>query len=138
MRSAHWLGRCLDTPSSSPSSAEGNGGEGASGRQGWAGGCAFSLGRLKGKFMLSVPASRGNTMSLQHVGRCIYSTRRLRLGLTCGQTWDPMPPQAGLSLTSGLHGTAPGQGIPGLFFLLPWNSLLPLWASSELFALTNN
>lgn len=85
---AHWLGRCSDTPSPSPCSAEGNWGEGASGLQGWAGGCAFSLGRLKGKFMLSVPASRGNTMSLQHVGRCIYSTRRLRLWPTWGQTRD--------------------------------------------------
>lgn len=63
-----------------PSSAEGKGGEGASGRQGWAGGCACSLGRLKGTFMLSVPATRGNTVSLQRVGHCIYSTRRLRLG----------------------------------------------------------
>lgn len=52
---------------------------------GWVGGCACSLGRLKGKFMLSVPGSRGNTMSLLHVGRCIYSSRWFSLGTTWGQ-----------------------------------------------------
>ncbi|XP_073758330.1 uncharacterized protein [Callorhinus ursinus] len=34
-RTAHWLGRCLDTPSPSPSSAEGNRSEGASGSVAW-------------------------------------------------------------------------------------------------------
>lgn len=79
-----WAG--ARTPGAVPRLAEGIGGEGASGRQGWAGGCTFSLGRLKGIFMLSARASGGNTVSLRHVGRCIYSTRGLSLGPTWGRT----------------------------------------------------
>lgn len=58
-RGAHWLGRCGDPPSPPRSPAEGIGGEGASARPGWAGGCAPSLGRLKGTFVLSVPGAEG-------------------------------------------------------------------------------
>lgn len=75
------------------------------------GGCACSLGHLKGKFMLSVPASRGNTVSLPpHAGRCIYSSRGFSLGQSRGQRGGPVP-QAKLSLTSVLHGCIPGQEI---------------------------
>ena len=38
------------------------------------------LGTFKGRIHVICPASRGNTVSVQHVGRCIYSTRRLSPG----------------------------------------------------------
>lgn len=49
--------------------------------------------------MLSVPASRGNTVSLRHAGRCIYSSRGFSLGQSRGQRGGPVP-QAKLSLRS--------------------------------------
>lgn len=80
------------------------------GARGGLGGCACSLGRLKGKFMLSLPASRGNTVSLLPVGRCIYSSRGFSLGTTWGQRGPPPPMlQAKLSLTSILHHCALDQ-----------------------------
>lgn len=109
---AHWLGCSPDSPSPSPPPPlqRALGAKTLPGARGGLGGCACSLGRLKGKFMLSLPASRGNTVSLLPVGRCIYSSRGFSLGTTWGQRGPPPPMlQAKLSLTSILHHCALDQ-----------------------------
>lgn len=100
-RPAHWLGRCADPPGRPPPLQRASGAKALPGGRGGPG-AVPSLGTFKGQIHVICPASRGNTVSLQHVGHCIYSTRRFRLG----QTWTLGPrPRARLALTSGLHET---------------------------------
>lgn len=53
-------------------------------------GLCLQLGTFKGQIHVICPSARtGNTVSLQHVGRCIYSTRRLSLGPDLGTDTGP-------------------------------------------------
>lgn len=120
-RPAHWLGRCSDPPAPPPLQRA-TGAKALPGGRGGPG-AVPPPGTFKGQIHVICPATRGNTVSLQHVGSCIYSTRRLRPGRTWARTRDPRPP-AGLALTSGLHATRYWPRHFTLFFLLPCNGVL--------------